>query len=124
MDLQGIIIAILEPRSGISRQGNAWKTQEYVIETQERYPRKMCFELYGDEKIRQANIRTGEHVRVFFDVDAHEWNGRWFNSIRAWKIERAEEQAAQPVSGTPEQPVDTGPGIRVDFSNPKDDLPF
>ncbi|KAA6314041.1 hypothetical protein EZS27_035281, partial [termite gut metagenome] len=88
MDLTGKIIAILQPKGGISKSGNEWKAQEYVIETNEQYPKKMCFELFGAEKIQQFNIQQGEELIVSFDIDARQWQDRWFNSIRAWKVER------------------------------------
>ena len=52
----------------------------------------MCFDVFGADKIAQFNIQAGEELNVFFDVDAREWNGRWFNSIRAWKVERVGAQ--------------------------------
>ena len=83
MELAGKVIAVLEPRGGVSKTGNEWKVQEYVIETHDQYPKKMCFDVFGADKIAQFNIQAGEELNVFFDVDAREWNGRWFNSIRA-----------------------------------------
>lgn len=88
MELAGKVIAVLEPRGGVSKTGNEWKVQEYVIETHDQYPKKMCFDVFGADKIAQFNIQAGEELNVFFDVDAREWNGRWFNSIRAWKVYR------------------------------------
>ena len=41
MELSGKVIAVLEPRGGVSRTGNEWKVQEYVIETHEQYPRNV-----------------------------------------------------------------------------------
>ena len=93
MELAGKVIAVLEPRSGVSKTGNEWKVQEYVIETHDQYPRKMCFDVFGADKIAQFNIQVGEELNVYFDVDAREWNGRWFNSIRAWKVDRVSAQA-------------------------------
>ena len=86
MELAGKVIAVLEPRSGVSKTGNEWKVQEYVIETHDQYPRVRCVLMYlVQTKIAQFNIQVGEELNVYFDVDAREWNGRWFNSIRAWK---------------------------------------
>ena len=82
MELSGKVIAVLEPRGGVSKTGNAWKVQEYVIETHDQYPRKMCFDVFGEDKINQFNIQVGEELTVHFDIDAREWQGRWFNSIR------------------------------------------
>ena len=53
---------------------------------------KNVFDVFGADKIAQFNIQAGEELNVFFDVDAREWNGRWFNSIRAWKVERVGAQ--------------------------------
>lgn len=124
MELSGKIIAVLDARSGVSKTGNPWKVQEYVIETHDQYPRRMCFDVFGEDKINQFNIQLGEELNVSFDVDAREWQGRWFNSIRAWKIERVNVASQQmPSEGVPFPPPPTSP---VDFSasDEKDDLPF
>lgn len=124
MELAGKVIAVLEPRGGVSKSGNQWKVQEYVIETHDQYPRRMCFDVFGEDKIQQFNIQVGEELNVSFDIDAREWQGRWFNSIRAWKVERV-NAAADAVSpmGAPFPPLNAAP---VDFaaSDEKDDLPF
>lgn len=125
MELQGKVIAILEPRSGVSKQGNAWKSQEYVIETHDQYPKKMCFDVWGEDKIQEFNIQVGEELKVFFDVDARQWNDRWFNSIRAWKIERVAAQGAQPApqqTASPQYASSVPENFPPD--NGKDDLPF
>lgn len=124
MELSGKVIAVLEPRGGVSKTGNEWKVQEYVIETHDQYPKKMCFDVFGVDKIDQFNIQIGEEINVSFDIDAREWNGRWFNSVRAWKVERV---AAQPAPAM-DQPASFPPfnAAPVDFaaSDDKDDLPF
>ena len=123
MELSGKVIAVLEPRGGVSKTGNPWKVQEYVIETHDQYPRRMCFDVFGEDKITQFNIQVGEELTVHFDVDAREWQGRWFNSIRAWKVERVSAQQSAPIdAGVPFPPMNAAP---VDFSgDEKDDLPF
>jgi len=89
MEIQGKVIAVMEPKSGVSNaSGNPWMLQEYVIETHDQFPRKMLFEVFGEEKIRQFSIQVGEELTVFFDINAREWNGRYFNSIRAWRVDR------------------------------------
>lgn len=117
------MIAVLEPKGGTSRNGNEWKVQEYVIETHDQYPRRMCFDVFGDDKIKQFNIQVGEELNVSFDIDAREWQGRWFNSIRAWKVERVGVTPQMPPVEAPFPPVNAAP---ADFSmtDEKDDLPF
>ena len=122
MELSGKVIAVLEPRGGVSKTGNAWKVQEYVIETHDQYPRKMCFDVFGEDKISQFNIQVGEELTVHFDIDAREWQGRWFNSIRAWKVDRAAIPAGGPAPTADAVPFPPAP----DFApgDEKDDLPF
>ena len=98
MDITGRIIAVLPERSGISqRSGSEWKAGSYVLETQEQYPKKICFDVFGADRIQQFNIQVGEMMTVSFDIDAHEYNGRWFNSIRAFRVDRS-VQAASPMA--------------------------
>lgn len=129
MEITGKIIAVLPARSGVSaRTGSEWKVQEYVLETQEQYPRKMCFDVFGADKIDQFAIQIGEQLTVSFDIDAREYQGRWYNSIRAWKVERVAAQDPSAPAGMPQFPPigETGAVPIADFSSgdAKDDLPF
>ncbi len=86
MEVQGKIIAVLPERGGTSARGTEWKAQEYVLETHEQRPKKMAFEVFGSDRIARFNIEVGQEVNVAFDIEAREWNGRWFNSIRAFDV--------------------------------------
>ena len=89
MELAGRVIAVLEARSGLAKTtGNPWMIQDYVIETHEQFPRRMVFNVFGEEKIKQLNIQLGEEINVFFDINAREYQGRWYNDIRAWRVDR------------------------------------
>lgn len=92
MEIQGKVIAVLPERSGVSARGE-WKSKTYVIETQEQYPKKMAFDVFGADRLAQFNIHSGEEILVSFDIDAHEYQGRWFNSIRAWNVTKVSQQA-------------------------------
>ena len=134
MELQGKIIAVLPAREGTSARG-PWKSQEYVIETHDQYPKKMVFNVFGADRIDQFSIKTGEEIIVSFDIDAHEYNGRWFNNIRAWNIQRVDAAAvmagapatAAPVTPQPAQPAAQQapfPPAQESTGSPEDDLPF
>ncbi len=102
MELTGRIIAVLPANSGVSqRTGNSWMSQEYVIEVPGQYPRKCLFRIFGEDRIKQFNIQMNEDVTIQFDIDAHEYNGRWFNEIRAYNVVRG----AAPVAVAPEAGV-------------------
>lgn len=96
MEIQGKIIVVLPERSGVSQRGNQWRSISYVLETQEQYPKKLAFDVTND-KINQLNIQLGEILTVQFDINAREYNGRWFNSVNAWNVIRQTQQA--PVQG-------------------------
>lgn len=98
MEFTGKIIAVLPLQTGTGKSGNAWSKQEYVIESEEKYPKRMCFGAWND-KINELSICQGESLKVFFNVDAREWQGRWFNEISAWKVERGTVMASNPQSG-------------------------
>lgn len=88
-EVSGKIIAVLDKKNGVSNStGNPWVSQQYVIETQEQYPKRLCFEVFGEDRIASFNIQNGEEMTVSFDIDAREYQGRWYNSFRAWKVER------------------------------------
>ena len=94
--MTGVVIAVLPERSGTSQRGE-WKSQSFVIETQEQYPKHLCFEVFGADRIAQFNIKGGEKITVQFDIDARQYQDRWFNSIKAWNVIRPGQQA--PVQG-------------------------
>ena len=98
MEIQGKVIAVLPERSGVSARGE-WKSQTYVIETQEQYPKKMAFDVFGADRIANFGIQLGEVINVSFDIDAHEYQGRYFNQIRAWNVVRQEQQATVQGGG-------------------------
>ena len=130
MEIQGKVIAVLPERSGVSARGE-WKSQTYVIETQEQYPKKMAFDVFGADRIASFGIHSGEVINVSFDIDAHEYQGRYFNQIRVWNVTKVSQQAtaqapagvAQPSApytppAQPQQPQSTAP------SSDPDNLPF
>lgn len=105
MEIYGKIIAALPVREGTSsRTGSPWKTQEFVLETHDQYPRRCCFNVFGEDRLREFNIQVGEDLTVSFDIDAREYQGRWYNSIRAWKVVRgavAPQAAPAPEASIP-----------------------
>ncbi len=119
---------MLDERSGTSaRTGTEWRVASYVLETSEQYPRKMCFDVFGSDRIQSMNIRLGETMTVKFDIDAHEYNGRWYNSIRAYAVSRDTAAPAAAAGQTPYNPAPqaqqpaTGPFMPTEEES---DLPF
>ena len=101
MELTGKIIAVMPANSGTSqRTGQTWMSQQYVLEVPGMYPKRMVFEVFGEDRIRSFNIQKDQDVVVSFEIDAHEYNGRWFNEVRAWNVKPVGQQlpTAQSVA--------------------------
>lgn len=96
-DITGKIIAVLPTKSGTSARGTQWSSQTAVIETHEQYPKRVAFDVLGD-KITEFNLQVGEEVTVSFDINAREYNGKWWNSVNAWQVVRQGGQQV-PVQG-------------------------
>lgn len=105
MEITGKIIAVLPPKQGVSQStGNAWMCQDYVLETQEMHPKKVCFNVFGAEKIQEMNIQLGETLTVSLEINANEYQGKWFNQVRGWKVVKVPAQGQgqqQPAEQAP-----------------------
>lgn len=132
MDIVGKIIRVLPLQEGTGKTGNPWKVQAYVLETQEQYPRKVCFEIFGEDRIKNNPCNIDDVVTVSFDIESREFNGRWYTSIRAWRVQQGNtlaaapaEPVAAPASQAAPQPAANvqafDPAASVDDST---DLPF
>ena len=98
MEISGKIIQVLPEQGGVSKtSGKEWKLQAYVLETQEQYPRKVYFEVFGEDRIKANPCQLDDIVTVSFDIESREFNGRWYTSIRAWKIQQGVVDAAPQV---------------------------
>lgn len=138
MEIIGKLLQKLPLQSGIGRTGNSWQKQEFVIETIEQYPKKVCANLWGDKLDMLDTVNIGDTVKVSFSIESREFNGKWYTDIKAWKIEPATEGPAQPSAAAPAyQHAAAGPAPAADTLPPMasddmdtftdnggDDLPF
>lgn len=128
MELTGKIIVALPERGGVSaRTGNEWKAQSFVLETiNEQYPKKFVFDVFGADRLANFNIQVGDVMTVSFDIDAREYNGRWYNDVRAWKVDR--NVAVQPAVPAPPYTAPVAPEVpeapEAPVEDTNDDLPF
>ncbi|WP_072999867.1 DUF3127 domain-containing protein [Mariniphaga anaerophila] len=92
LQVKGKIEQILQPESGVSRAGKEWKKQEFVIETEDQFPKKVCFTLFNDKNSLLEKVKEGDEVEVSFNLESREFNGRWYHNINAWKIDKVSDQ--------------------------------
>ena len=73
IEVEGVIIKEYPAKEGVSqRTGNAWKSQEFVIQTKDQYPRACLFRVFGADKLEQFNIHQGDTVHVWLDINAYQ----------------------------------------------------
>ena len=130
MEITGKIIAVLPAKEGVSQStGNTWKCQDYVIETSEMYPKRCCFNVFGAEKIQEMNIQPGETLTVSLEINANEYQGKWYNQVRGWKVVRVPAQGQgqqQPAEQAPWPQAGLTPPVQTPAqAQPQNDnLPF
>lgn len=104
MEITGKLIHILECKKGVSqRTGTEWFSQDFVIETLDQYPKQVCFNIYGAEKLAQfqALLQPGKDITVHLDAESREFNGKWYTQLRAWKIEEPNQNPVSNVGAAP-----------------------
>jgi hypothetical protein len=120
MDISGKIVQFLQVQTGQGKNGT-WKKQEFILETGDTYPKKICIAVWGD-KIDMGSFKTGDMVDVSFDVESREYNGRWYTDVKAWKMV-SKKGGAGAVADTNTSYNDM-PGTFEASSASDDDLPF
>lgn len=132
MDIKGKIIQKMELQSGVSKAGNQWKKQEYVLETMDSYPRKVKFDFFG-ERADQYPLEVGDVITLSYDIESREFNGRWYTDIRGFKAMKEDPAMAaqppyQPTPGAaaPDGGMPVPPPAEPSFDQggTGDDLPF
>ncbi len=118
MEIKGRLVKVLPMQTGQGRNGE-WKKQDFVIELEGTYPRKLCISAWGD-KVNVGTLVEGAMLNVFFDAESREFNGKWYTNLTAWKVEAAGESQQAPP------PMPSMDAYQPDMDMPpmKDDLPF
>jgi hypothetical protein len=120
LEISGRLNQFLPEVSGTGKNGTAWTKRDFIIETVDNFPKKICISAWGDKAAELNGIGIGEMIKVSFDVQSREYNGKWYTDLRAWKIER-QGAAAQPSAISPESGSFSASS---DADSPADDLPF
>lgn len=116
----------------VTGQGNngPWNKREFVIETADQYPKKVCFSAWNDKATALERFAEGAQVKVSFDVSSREYNQRWYTELRIWKIEMLGGQPqgggapAQQQSAPAAMPQENYNQAFAAGGDDKDDLPF
>ena len=138
MELEGKITVVMPAQSGVSQStGNQWMSQEYVMAyywfPNQTNPSYIVMRVFGEDRIKQFNLQPNDEVRVRFHVEAHEYQGRWFNEIRLDAVTFIGASAAKNPQVLPPSPAaqpanqgteQSGSQQQNQGGEKNDDLPF
>lgn len=128
MNFTGKITHVSEIARGTSKNDKEWASLNFVITNdQDRYPSSICLRIFGEDRINELAPQVGEYVTADFDIDAHEYNGRWYNQLTAWRITRPSQPTTPPQQTYPPQQTAQAPQFPPQQpapQPPQDDLPF
>jgi hypothetical protein len=113
MQITARLVQLLPLQTGTGKNGQ-WKKQDIIVETDGQYPKKICISVWG-EKINESQLKPGNRLKIDFDVESREFNGRWYTDVKAWKIE---------VEGSAPAPADDDPFGQSFTSDDEESLPF
>jgi len=118
--LEGRLVQILSAQEGQSTRG-AWKKQDFIIETSEQYPKKVCICCWNEKTEELSKFQLNDNLRVSINIESREYNSKWYTDIKAWRIEQLNTEST----------TNTNPAISEDdisgvsfSSDENDDLPF
>lgn len=120
MEIIGKLVQLLDEQTGEGKNG-PWRKGGFVIETEGQYPKKVCFDVWGDKIDELKNLKIGSGINVGFDVESREYNGRWFTNVKAWKFEAKDDSSSATAGNAPLPSADDIPPVEPDDT---DDLPF
>ena len=140
MELEGKIYKVMEPMSGVSQKtGNAWMSQEFILQyywfPNQTMPSYMAFSVFGEERLKQFDLHENDEIKIRFNIEAHESNGRWYNQVRCTAVEKKysaqsstgyepkgmlAQKASEEAAAAAAKKTGTAPMPEA----PKDDLPF
>ena len=118
MEISGKIIQLLQVQTGQGKNGT-WKKQDFILETGDQYPKKVCIAVWGD-KIDMNSFKIGDMVEASFDVESREYNGRWYTDVKAWKLQKKGDGGGNSGGGGNVPAYNSAPPAAAG----EDDLPF
>lgn len=131
IEFEGKVVEVPSVKTGTSKNGNQWMSQEVVVEIpDERYPSKLAFEVFGEDKINQYNIEQNDTVKVKANVQSNGFNGKYFTSVKAWAVTvtKGKPKPSQPAQPEPQDISTVAPANDANTqqanSSDSDDLPF
>jgi len=123
LQVQGKLIQKLPTESGEGRNGR-WEKKQFVIETDDQYPKKICMVLWGDKVSMLEKVTEGDILTVSINIESREFNSKWYTDVKAWRIEKGSDEGSSPSAQSSPSAAAMPTEPPADLGLPDDDLPF
>ena len=123
LEIDGKVVRVLAVQSGESQNGT-WKKQQFVLETLGEYPKKICFQTWGDKTEIVSNLQDGDRLKVSFRLESREYNEKWYTDAVAWRIDKLVTNNTQAQAPTQQAESVTNTEPPLPEEKEADDLPF
>jgi hypothetical protein len=90
-NINGRLYSILPLQKGTNKNGKQWEKKQFIIETTGQYPKRICFDMFGNKIFILDKISIGTEINVTYEIESNEWNGKWFTSVKCLTITMDEE---------------------------------
>lgn len=99
-----LVTNVFDVREGQTERGT-WKSRDFMAESDERYPHKLYFEIFGADKVDKFPVQIGRKYSVYFDIDSQPFNGKYYTHLKVWKLEPIGAQQTQQAMPQTQQPM-------------------
>ncbi|MCI1779184.1 MAG: DUF3127 domain-containing protein [Bacteroidales bacterium] len=124
LDIKCKLGSKLPVQSGRSSRGD-WSKEEFVVETLDRFPKKICMSVWGEDKVKELDgFKEGDLLSVSVNIESREYNGRWYTDVRAWKIQKDTDSGGDGNVQGQALPEGGDPFAGISDSDSEEDLPF
>ena len=121
LEIEGTLVKVLPEKSGEGRNGK-WLKQDFIIETQDKFPRQVCISLWNDKAKMLENFKEGDQLKAAINIESREFREKWYTDVKAWRLEKPGSNDSIPE----DLPGDNLSAPEADDVPPpkEDDLPF
>lgn len=111
--ITGKIVEVLAPKSGVSKSGNEWMSQSFVLEEENKD--KIVFEVFGANKISEYNLQLGSTAAVTLKIESTSWNGKYFTKVSC--VSCISNTANQQPTAQPQQQAQQPRPIQTPYTD-------
>jgi len=103
LSIKGSLIKKNDIENIENKEGKKWIKQNFLIQTPAEYNNQVCFQLFGEEKIKLLeHYNIGDQIEVFFNISSREYNNRYYHNIDAWRINSVDNLNPSPNTSSSE----------------------